>query len=89
MIKDGKVLEKKWLMWKNKQMDVVEAFKIHDEMYSVMRKQKFKKSTFAIAEFSGKDSKIEDKLKLDVNHVKKFRNEELAWVEDYKSLKLS
>ena len=76
-------------MWKNKQMDVVEAFKIHDKMYDVMRKEKFKKSTFAVAEFSGKDSTIEDKLRLDVNAVKKFRNEELAWVEDYKSLKLS
>ena len=89
IVKDNKLLEKKWLMWKNKQMDVVEAFKIHDKMYDVMRKEKFKKSTFAVAEFSGKDSTIEDKLKLDVNAVKKFRNEELAWVEDYKSLKLS
>ena len=89
IVKDNKVLEKKWLMWKNKQMDVVEAFKIHDKMYDVMRKEKFKKSTFAVAEFSGKDSTIEDKLSLDVNAVKKFRNEELAWVEDYKSLKLS
>ena len=89
IVKDNKVLEKKWLMWKNKQMDVVEAFKIHDKMYDVMRKEKFKKSTFAVAEFSGKESTIEDKLKLDVNAVKKFRNEELAWVEDYKSLKLS
>lgn len=89
IVKDNKLLEKKWLMWKNKQMDVVEAFKIHDKMYDVMRKEKFKKSTFAVAEFSGKESTIEDKLKLDVNAVKKFRNEELAWVEDYKSLKLS
>ena len=89
IVKDNKLLEKKWLMWKNKQMDVVEAFKIHDKMYDVMRKEKFKKSTFAVAEFSGKDSTIEDKLRLDVNAVKKFRNEELAWVEDYKSLKLS
>lgn len=89
IIKDNKILEKKWLMWKNKQMDVVEAFKIHDHMYDVMRKEKFKKSTFAVAEFSGKESTIDDKLKLDVNAVKTFRDEELQWVEEYKKKKLS
>lgn len=89
IMKKGKVLEKKWLMWQNKQMDVVEAFQIHDHMYDVMRKEKFKKSTFAVAEFSGKNTTIEDKLKLDVNAVKKFRAEELQWVEEYKQKKLS
>jgi radical SAM superfamily enzyme YgiQ (UPF0313 family) len=89
IIQNGKIVEKKWLMWKNKQMDVVEAFQIHDKMYDVMKKEKFKKSTFAVAEFSGKKSTIEDKLKLDVNFVKKFRNEELQWVEEYKEKKLS
>jgi hypothetical protein len=89
IIQNGNIIEKKWLMWKNKQMDVVEAFQIHDKMYDVMRKEKFKKSTFAVAEFSGKKSTIEDKLKLDVNFVKKFRDEELKWVEEYKEKKLS
>lgn len=58
-------------------------------MCDVMRKEKFKKSTFAVAEFSGKESTIDDKLKLDVNAVKTFRDEELQWVEEYKKKKLS
>ena len=76
-------------MWKNKQMDVVEAFKIHDDMYKVMKEKNFKKSTFAVSEFSGRNSTIYDKLNLNVNDVKRFRSEELEWVEEYKEKKLS
>lgn len=89
IVRDNKLINKKWLMWKNKQMDVVEAFKIHDDMYKVMKEKNFKKSTFAVSEFSGRNSTIYDKLNLNVNDVKRFRSEELEWVEEYKEKKLS
>ena len=76
-------------MWENEEMDVVDAYGMMFEFQDIMKKHNFKKSTFAVSEFSGKKATLEDKLKLTINDVKGWRSEEIDWIEEYKEKKLA
>ena len=89
IIRKKEVAEKKWLMWENEEMDVVDAYGMMFEFQDIMKKHNFKKSTFAVSEFSGKKATLEDKLKLTINDVKGWRSEEIDWIEEYKEKKLA
>ena len=76
------------LLWKNSNMDIYEAFKLHKIYGNMVKDHNFKKTTFALAEFSGVESTLDDKLTHSANDVHKWQPDEWAWYDKYKNMKL-
>jgi len=76
------------LLWDNGYMDIVDAFEFSDIFQKTLRENNFKKTTFALPEFSGINSTLEEKLTYTVNQVHSWQKEEFEWYESYKFKKL-
>lgn len=76
------------LIWKSPYMDIVEAYDIQKSFQKTIKNYNFKKTTFALAEFSGINSTLEDKLTHTANEVHGWQKEEFEWYNTYKLKKL-
>jgi hypothetical protein len=83
-----KQVAKRNLLWDNGEMDVVDAYEFSNFFQRTLRENNFKKTTFALPEFSGIGSTLEDKLTHTVNQVHSWQKEEFEWYELYKFKKL-
>lgn len=79
------------LIWKNSEMDLVEAYKLNLLFNEARDKYNFKKSPFLLSEFTGENSTLEEKLKLQytASETNMFKKEENRWYREYKLKKLN
>jgi hypothetical protein len=88
VLKMVKEKSKRNIVWENPQMDLVEAEEFDALFKQTGKKHNWKRSNFAIPEYSGFNSTLEEKLAYTVNDAMRFQDEEWQWYQLYKFKKL-
>ena len=77
------------LVWENDHMDFAEAIMFHRLWDQTAREYGFKKSVFAVAGYSGRNSTLKEKLDHPHKDLNNWNDEELEWYQEYKIMKLN
>lgn len=76
------------LIWENDNTDIIECYKIYKD-FRKSRMKNFKPAGFSISRFTGKESTIEDKLKIWAHEEEKWIDQEFEWYREYINKKLN
>lgn len=76
------------LVWENENTDIVECYKIYKD-FQRSKMENFKPTGFGIGRFTGKESTIEDKLKIWAHEEGKWIDQEFQWYSEYINKKLN
>lgn len=88
ILKSIEMRSRNTLVWENPEMDIVQAWEFEKMFRQTVKDNNFKKTTFALAEFTGINSTLEDKLTHTANEVHGWQKEEFEWYNTYKLKKL-